>query len=351
MFSYILFFTDSGNKLVRKVVLTSGQTTTMAENSMLRPFEFSGLVFVDDGSSAVLSDPSQGILYRFNMLTREWQHLSGAASSGSTVKYKDGSSNEAIFNSPLGLAYDKEKGAVLVCDEMNHAIRRVQLSDGATSTIVGRHDGCFTSCGQLDGDYREGVGRQAAFNRPSAVSLTPDGAYAVVADTYNHCIRLVHLGSRTTSLLVGKNSDPILPLAFPKGVTSDHSGIIVYIADTMNNRICSFNRTNNEFKTIAGPGFQDAPPGTDGVGSAATFSQPMSLAATPDGWLLIADFGSHRIRMLPPPTYGVGYDAERGFTLCPACSPGTLSKFAGAQCEACPVNSYSPGASERCLAS
>lgn len=51
--------------------------------------------------------------------------------------FKDGSIEETLFNHPTGLAYDSEKNCLYVADEHNHCIRKVDLSAGRVSTVIG----------------------------------------------------------------------------------------------------------------------------------------------------------------------------------------------------------------------
>jgi hypothetical protein len=339
-------------------VISSRQATTIAPKGELKPAAVSGLVLIRSGAVAIVSDAVQHVLFKVDIETGEWQHLSGMymksnrevracnSNLGCDVSdFRDGSASEALFRAPAGLAYEERTNSVLVCDKENHALRRVHLGDGTTTTIAGRHDGCNDVCDILEGAYLEGVGRAAGFNRPSSVAVAPDGRMAVVADTYNNFVRLVNLQNGSTSLLVGSAAS----LAFPAAVILSQDGNMVYIADTMNNKIRSFRRDTSEMLTIAGPGFQNSPPGTDGAGTAATLSQPSSLSLISDGWLLISDTVSHTIRMLPL-AYGAAYEAGKGFNICPACPAGTASKVAGAACDICPVDTYSSAASVSCLA-
>jgi sugar lactone lactonase YvrE len=350
-------FTDQGNKLIRKVVLKTGETSTiLKESTLVSP---NGLAIVENGAVAIVSDAGTHALYKISVQTGQVEHLSGIErlcnnNCGPTYfVFRDGSSSESLFNSPSGLAYDASTNSLIVADTMNHALRRVQLSDGRTTTIAGRNDGCEDRCSQAYyPTYLEGQGRSAAFNRPTSVAVSPDGAYAVVADTYNLVIRRVDLRTGMTSLLARSNdlSTTSSFFAFPEGVALNKNGKMLYIADTLNNRICSFNTETKQITVLAGPGPQSAASGTDGVGTAASFSQPTSLTlVSSDDWLVVADSVSHRIRMLPL-TPGAWYEPNKGFEFCPACPPGTFSGAPGAACETCAENKYSNGGAESCSA-
>eukprot|EP00964_Phaeocystis_antarctica_P085505 scaffold54013_cov72-Phaeocystis_antarctica.AAC.3 len=56
------------------------------------------------------------------------------------------------------------------CDTGNHRIRRVELANGATTTLAG------STAGNIDD-----VGTDARFNSPRGVAIAPSGTYALVS--------------------------------------------------------------------------------------------------------------------------------------------------------------------------
>lgn len=140
--------------------------------------------------------------------------------------FNDGNSTTAAFDTPSGVAVDKD-GSVLVADTGNHAIRRIK-PQGEVTTIAGgadhrspsavarldhpvgivvTHDGfLFVSDegtgrivriapeGEIEGyagsvaGFAEGVGDQARLNGPSAIAVDRNGVL-FVCDSQNYLIR------------------------------------------------------------------------------------------------------------------------------------------------------------------
>ena len=90
----------------------------------------------------------------------------------------DGTGTDARFYWPARVAVSPDGGTVYVTD--NHRIRKIDTSGGATTTLAGRVQGSA-----------DGTGTAASFYYPSGVAVSPDGGTVYVADNYNHRIRQV----------------------------------------------------------------------------------------------------------------------------------------------------------------
>lgn len=136
---------------------------------------------------------------------------------------------------------------------------------------------------------------------PSGVALAPDGSL-VIAETGAHIIRRVYAEDGRSEIIAGTvglagYSDGGRTAALfngPVGVAVDGNGTI-FVADTYNDRVRAIDKDGN-VRTIAGAGqagFADA-----SVGAEARFNTPCGIAVAPDGALIIADTGNHRIRRI-----------------------------------------------------
>ena len=225
--------------------------------------------------------------------TSDWRVSTIVGSAANANLLVDGVGSKAHFSSPTGIAVDRTSARfALVADAGNNAIRRVTLdclhvpaptpapapmfspptpnatnstptpvptpvptpiptpaptpSDCVVTTVAGSEGRAFT----------DGVGGVAAFAWPGDVALTNSGSAALVADTYNHAIRLLRFVSSTSAATV---------------------------------------------TTIAGAGTSGA---ANGVGSAASFAAPFGVAIAPTGnhntlegvWALVADHINHCVR-------------------------------------------------------
>jgi DNA-binding beta-propeller fold protein YncE len=57
--------------------------------------------------------------------------------------------------------------------------------------------------GSGEGGYRDGIGSNARFRCPGGVVCTSDGSKVVVADTYNHRLRLIHTATNQVTTIAG----------------------------------------------------------------------------------------------------------------------------------------------------
>jgi streptogramin lyase len=139
---------------------------------------------------------------------------------------------------------------------------------------------------------------------PSAIALAPDGTL-IVAETGAHTITRLDPKNGESSTVAGVRGSagyadgPAATALFngPIGVTVGPDSTI-YVADTYNDRIRAINPKSHEVRTVAGgpePGMIDSSNGSD-----ARFDTPCGIAIAPDGALIVADTGNHRLRRVDP---------------------------------------------------
>lgn len=156
--------------------------------------------------------------------------------------------------------------------------------------------GCLkTLAGRTLRGPAEGEADHVSFGLPKGIAVTPDGGI-VIADAIANQIRILANGKVTTLAGTGELGHADGPaaqakLAGPSGVAASADGA-VYVADQENHRIRKIK--DGIVTTIAGGDASFA----DGPAVAARFSHPSGVAVLPDGSVLVADFGNHRIRQI-----------------------------------------------------
>jgi len=227
--------------------------------------------------------------------------------------YREGIGNVAQFNSPHDVSCSLVQGNfILVADTMNRRIRFVTLSNKKVETKVG---GYQESGGVTPPGNKDGVGLQASFNLPVAIALAPDDSFAVVSDIGNNNIRYINLATNGTTTLVGFNQYCSTPwgryysLTQAYGVTVSHDKTFVLITDAGDHTVKHLDISSGVLKPVAGNGNNNT--FRDDVGNSATFNQPHGIAILANGKALIADTNHHRFRALV------------SFSLAPTKSPST----------------------------
>jgi sugar lactone lactonase YvrE len=128
------------------------------------------------------------------------------------------------------------QGRVYLADTYNNRIRRIDLAAGMVTTVAGNGTAGFSGDG--------GDALAASLNQPRDLEFAPDGRL-FIADTDNHRIRAVDLGTNVITTVAGSGAKGFTgdggsareaTLFRPFGIAFDGAGNL-YISDTFNNRI------------------------------------------------------------------------------------------------------------------
>ncbi len=215
------------------------------------------------------------------------------------------------FNYPSSVVAINVSGTetdLYVADTTHHAIRMVKI-DTISGVKVSTFAGKAGESGKADDTDGILDVRLSRFYYPC--SITTDGLYLYVADTYNNTIRKITISNGNVETLAGKAGSGVWPsdrykddptgtkalFYRPFGITYDSVNNKLYVADTGNHVIRSVDLASpvSPVDTLAGKA------GTSGAadltGTAATFWSPIGVA-TDGTYVYVGDTDNHKIRKI-----------------------------------------------------
>jgi len=281
-----LYVSDYNNNTIRKIVIATGEVTTIAGSPGL-----SGLVN-ETGSAARFYSPRglafhAGNLYvvdASNSAIRKIDLSTGAVTTfaGGIYGTNDGTGTAAQFMYPTGIVYDD--GNLYVADE--HRIRKIVIASAVVTAFAG----------DTTNGYNDATGIAARFNRISDIAVNAGNLY--VTDSNNYKIRKIVISSADVTTFAGSTyghvNEPGIAAKFfgPSGITSD--GTDLYITDN-NNEIRKIAISGAVVTTIAGDwnmlGF------ADGTGTDALFNSSLGIVNVGEN-LYVADCDNNLIRKI-----------------------------------------------------
>jgi sugar lactone lactonase YvrE len=299
--SGIVYVADSGNSIIRKIS-PAGLVSTLAGS----PGHCGG---IDGTGSGARFCFIQGVVpdENGNLFVADGQEIRKVTPDGTVTTFAgtpglqgtaDGTGAAARFYFPTAIVRDAA-GNLYVTDSYSDfipggsvgfsTIRKI-TSDGVVTTIAGSPS---------QRGFHDGVGGSALFDFGGGGGLTLDtNGNLYVADTFNAVIRVVTPAGVVSTIVgspgqLGNNDDNGSNARFiqPSGIILNSDGTL-YVADAGGYTIRKVS-PNLDVHTLAGgpssPGF------TDGIGSAARFSQLYRLASDGSS-LYVVDAGNNAIR-------------------------------------------------------
>lgn len=209
----------------------------------------------------------------------------------------------ALFNQPKAAVYDERTGTTYIVDMRNERVRALSDTDTIT-TVAGNGEKGFTADG-VDA-------RDTALNFPKSENPRPGGAITLagdllyIADTENHRIRTIDLVTGLIDTVVGTGESgyggdggSALEAQINHPMDIEVEDGVLYIADTDNHVIRAVDLGTGIINTVVGTGeIGDA--GDGGPPLEAELYSPSGIDVDLEGNLYIADFGNHRIRRVTP---------------------------------------------------
>lgn len=214
-------------------------------------------------------------------------------------------------------------GNLFVADERNGRIRRLENNADRTITTVAGSSGVPSYAGDGGAATAARLALQP-YASTSDPNPPPGGGLAMdedgnlyVADTFNHCIRMISPGA--DGIIAGSGDEIISTVAgvcgeFNSGYGGDGGALSaalfsapfdldfgpdgrLYVADTGNHAIRAMDLSAGTIETVAGTGSAGFS-GDNGPATAAQLKSPYGIAFDPSGNLYIVDTFNNRIRIV-----------------------------------------------------
>lgn len=295
-----LFVADRKNHAVRIIDLVKNDVTTLAGNGLQSYDRWGGraglkqglsspwdLVLTPDRARLIVAMAGTHQLWQINVANATAEKLAGSGRE----TLADGGPDESALAQPSGVALSGDARTLYVADSETSAVRALDLTTNATSTILG--EGLF-----VFGDA-DGTPPKARLQHCLGVATLPAGTLPgvdreviLVADTYNSKLKTLDPANKTLTTWVGSPEGGSAPDAVvldePGGVSVARSGraTTVFVPDTNNHRIVMIDASTKRGREVtldglAPTGTIETPKDARVVEAAAAGDRPVTLEITP----------------------------------------------------------------------
>jgi thiol-disulfide isomerase/thioredoxin/sugar lactone lactonase YvrE len=251
----LLYVADTENHLIREIDLKSRTVRTIAgtgqqarEHGVIGPALLVSLNSPWDlqlvGRTLYIAMAGPHQIWKLDLDKQEVSTFAGSGREGRL----DGPPDKAAFAQPSALATDEK--TLYVSDAEANIIRAINLGpDGKVRTLVG---GDLFDFGDTDGS-----GNDVRLQHPLGLALWNDKL--LIADTYNHKIKLLDPAARSVKSFAGTGkpgqSDGAKPSFYEPGGLAV-AGNTLYVADTNNHAIRVVDLKTKETRTLPIKGLQ-----------------------------------------------------------------------------------------------
>jgi thiol-disulfide isomerase/thioredoxin len=254
---------------------------------------FPGKVLADErGKRIFIADSNHHRIIAADIMNGQVLDVVGGPNRG----YRDGSFENALFDTPQGMALTDDGAILFVADTGNHSIRKVDLIERELSTLLG------TGTQASVNPPLAGTAPDVALQSPWDIELQDNILYIAMAGS--HQIWSVDLSKGDARPFAGSGIEGVRDdlrtqseLAQPSGLTLDGRGRL-YFADSESSSIRKVDTLKRHARvvTIAGGGptlfdFGD----TDGRGQGAQFQHPLGIVFYNNN-LYVADTYNSKIK-------------------------------------------------------
>jgi DNA-binding beta-propeller fold protein YncE len=292
-FNEMVYITERGTSKIRVVNRTSSSSSL---SGIYIPNMF-GICLSNISPEWGLVTSTNRIIYQIYFETNSVVTLAGQSAQGMV----NGQGTNAKFDYPYGIALSPDDSYALVADHNNHLIRKITMATASVETFAGMSG---------SGGIVPGVGTNARFNRPIGVAISPDGTFALVSNYGGQVINKIILTTAEVSILAGAANSPGSANGFgtnaqfnsPHSLAISPTGAFSVVADTWNHQIRLIHISTSEVTTLAGTGSAG---NTNGAATSAQFNLPRGVAISSQAegsYVLVADYSNSAIRKISLPS-------------------------------------------------
>ena len=251
-------------------------------------------IAVDSGGNIYIPDSTNNVVREVSGSTGIITTIAGTGSQG--YSGDGGAATSAELNTPMGVAVDAS-GNVYIADAGNNRIRKIAVSSGMITTVVG------TGAAGYSGDGGAATGAELW----DPLGITFDSAGNLyIADTQNSVIREVASSTGIITTVAGNGfpgysgdggpaTSAQLEFWGPGAIAFDSSGNL-YIADTDNQVVRKVTVSSGTISTIAGDGSAGYA-GDNGPATSAELNYPVALSVDAAGNVyMTSDYANFVIR-------------------------------------------------------
>lgn len=244
-------------------------------------------------------------IVEFNLASGQSRFVAGFAMDN----YVEATGEEARFSDPTQIVMAANGRTLYIVDRNNHRIRSLNTSTGKTAYITGAGEiNAFgTDNGYQEGSscastFTAGAAGCAYFNRPTGIALSSDEKTLYVADASNNIVRKVVIATGATSFIAGAReagfADGVGSAARfngPFSLALASNGVDLYVTDKSNHAIRRVNVNTGVVTTVVGKGVGGY---AEGNAETAYLNIPEYIHMGSDGKLYFTEAGNFRIRRI-----------------------------------------------------
>jgi len=226
-----LYVADQNNHLIRKIVISTGAVTTVAGTGSSGSANGTGTSasfnnpkgITTDGTNLYVADSGNHLIRKIVISTGAVTTVAGTGSSGSA----NGTGTSASFNYPHGITTDGTN--LYVADRNNDLIRKIVISTGVVTTLAGSSSG-----------YTDATGTSARFYYPRGITTDGTNLYVEDTNNHRIRKIVIDNGTVTTLAgsstgFADNATGTLAKFRNPFGITTD--GTNLYLADSSNDSI------------------------------------------------------------------------------------------------------------------